>query len=79
MAAKKLNVVFEKRVEDREKGTGEKIVIAAGTKAQLTEAEYKRVKHAVRVIKDEAGKQAGPELDSGTGGDEDTGDGITGD
>lgn len=88
MAAKKLNVVYVKRVEDRDKKTGEKIVTPAGTKAELTEAEYKRVQHAVRVIKDEADEKQRPVLASGsapdaTGGagdgeDDDTGDGVTG-
>ncbi|RBP74105.1 hypothetical protein [Marinobacter nauticus] len=87
MAAKKTKVVFIKRVEDRDKN-GEKIVTPAGTKAELTEAEYKRVQHAVRVIKDEADEKQRPVLASGSapdatgsagdGEDDDTGDGATG-
>ena len=65
MAAKKLNVVYVKRVEDRDQKTGEKIVTPAGTKDQLTEAEYKRVQHAVRVIKDSEEEGARPVLASG--------------
>ncbi len=79
MPAQKVNVVYVKRVEDRDKKTGQKIVTAAGTKAQLTEAEYNRVKHAVRVIKDEAEENARPVLASGkapeAGGNAGEGDG----
>lgn len=49
MTAKKVSVVFVKRTEDRD-GKGNKIVTEIGTKADLTEAELHRVKHAVKVI-----------------------------
>ena len=49
MTAKKVSVVFVKRTEDRD-SKGNKIVTEIGTKAELTEAELQRVKHAVKVI-----------------------------
>lgn len=49
MASNKTSVVYVKRVEDRDK-KGDKVVIPAGTRAELTEAELKRVRHAVRLL-----------------------------
>lgn len=51
MSGNKVNVVYLVRVEDRDK-SGNKVVIPAGTEATLTQAEYKKVAHAVRVVKD---------------------------
>lgn len=53
MAAKKTKVVFIKRVEDRDKSTGEKTIIKAGTKTEMTAAELKKYESCVRVIKDD--------------------------
>lgn len=66
MAAKKLNVVYVKRVEDRDKKTGEKIVIKAGTKGEMTASELKKYKDCVRVIKDDGDEKQRPVLASGT-------------
>lgn len=52
MAAKKTPVVFIKRVEDRDKNTGQKIVIRAGSRAELTNAELKKLKDCVRPLED---------------------------
>lgn len=73
MAAKKTKVVYVKRVEDRDKD-GNKVVIPAGTKDELTAAELKKVKHAVRVIKEEKDVAKRPVLGSTAppaGGDDD--------
>lgn len=66
MAAQKTNVVFIKRVEDRDKKTGEKIVITAGTKGEMTAAELKKYKDCVRVIEDDGDEKQRPVLASGT-------------
>lgn len=66
MAAQKTNVVFIKRVEDRDKKTGEKIVIKAGTKGEMTASELKKYKDCVRVIKDDGDEKQRPVLASGT-------------
>lgn len=63
MAAKKTKVVYVKRVEDRDKD-GNKVVTPAGTKAELTAAELKKVQHAVREIKEEKDVSARPVLGS---------------
>ncbi len=65
MAAKKTKVVFIKRVEDRDKSTGEKIVIKAGTKGEMTAAELKQYESCVRVIKDDGELGERPVLASG--------------
>lgn len=52
MATKKLKVEFVKRCEDRDK-SGEKLVIPAGTKTEMTEAEIKKAGSKVRVIEQE--------------------------
>lgn len=58
MAAKKTPVVFIKRVEDRDKSTGKKIVIKAGSRAELTNAELKKLKDCVRPLEDlDSGKR----------------------
>lgn len=49
MASIKTSVVYVKRVEDRDK-KGQKVVIPEGTKAELTEDELRRVRHAVRIL-----------------------------
>ncbi|MDC8455335.1 hypothetical protein [Marinobacter sp. DS40M6] len=92
MAAKKTKVVFIKRVEDRDKTTGAKTVIKAGTKTEMTAAEIKKNKTRVRVIEDDAKEDSRPVLasgaapdasgdasDEGEGDDETGGDGATGD
>ena len=66
MAAKKTKVVFIKRVEDRDKSTGEKTVIKAGAKGEMTAAELKKYKDCVRVIKDDGDEKQRPVLASGT-------------
>lgn len=65
MAAKKTSVVFIKRVEDRDKKTGEKIVIPAGTKGEMTAQELKKYKDCVRVVKDDDDGKKRPVLASG--------------
>jgi len=86
MAAKKTKVVFIKRVEDRDK-TGEKIVIKAGRKGEMTAAELAKYKDCVRVLKDDGDEQKRPVLASGAAPDasgaagdgDDDGDGASGD
>jgi len=86
MAAQKTNVVFIKRVEDRDKKTGEKIVIKAGTKGEMTAAELAKYKDCVRVLKDDGDEQKRPVLASGAAPDasgaagdgDDDGDGASG-
>lgn len=86
MAAKKTKVVFIKRVEDRDK-TGEKIVIKAGSKGEMTAAELAKYKDCVRVLKDDGDEQKRPVLASGAAPDasgaagdgDDDGDGASGD
>lgn len=86
MAAKKTKVVFIKRVEDRDKA-GEKIVIKAGSKGEMTAAELAKYKDCVRVLKDDGDEQKRPVLASGAAPDasgaagdgDDDGDGASGD
>ncbi|MBY6032186.1 hypothetical protein KUV59_03330 [Marinobacter daepoensis] len=68
MAAKKTKVVFIKRVEDRDKA-GEKVVIEAGSKSEMTASELKKYQDCVRVIKDYGDEQLRPVLASGAGPD----------
>lgn len=65
MAAKKSKVVFIKRVEDRDKTTGKKTVIKAGTKTEMTAAEIKKYRSCVRVIEEEGKEGERPVLASG--------------
>lgn len=65
MAAKKTKVVFIKRVEDRDK-SGEKIVIKAGSRSEMTKTELKKYEGCVRVIDDESKTSARPVLASGS-------------
>jgi len=65
MAAKKSKVVFIKRVEDRDKTTGEKTVIKAGAKTEMTASELKKYESCVRVIKDDGEVGERPVLASG--------------
>ncbi|ATN93342.1 hypothetical protein [Marinobacter phage PS3] len=90
MAAKKTKVVFIKRVEDRNKTTGEKEITPAGTRGEMTAAGLKKYKDCVRVIKDDEEEgarpvlaaSAAPDASGGAGGgdddDESGGDGTTG-
>jgi len=64
MAAKKLKVEFVKRYEDRDKD-GNKLVIPAGTKVEMTKAEFEGAGSKVRLIHQDS-------VDGETG--EDTGD-----
>jgi len=87
MAAKKTKVVFIKRVEDRDKTTGQKTVIKAGTKTEMTASELKKYESCVRVIKDDGEEGERPVLASGAApdasgsalDDDETGDGASGD
>jgi hypothetical protein len=87
MAAKKTKVVFIKRVEDRDKTTGQKTVIKAGTKTEMTAAELKKYQSCVRVI-EEDGKEgerpvlasgAAPDASGSASDDDESGDGASGD
>lgn len=69
MAAKKLKVEFVKRFEDRDKD-GNKLVVEAGTKAEMTPDEVEQAGGKVRVIRqdreeDEAGEPDGSEGKAG--------------
>ena len=87
MAAKKTKVVFIKRVEDRDKTTGQKTVIKAGTKTEMTASELKKYESCVHVIKDDGEEGERPVLASGAApdasgsasDDDETGDGASGD
>jgi|GEM_PF-2036392 len=87
MAAKKTKVVFIKRVEDRDKTTGQKTVIKAGTKTEMTASELKKYESCVRVIKDDGEEGERPVLASGAApdasgsasDDDETDDGASGD
>ncbi|VVT02778.1 hypothetical protein MARINON1_52482 [Marinobacter salarius] len=72
MAAKKLKVIFVKRYEDRDKD-GNKVVIEAGTKTRMTEAQIKKAGTKVRVIEEEQIDEQ-PDDDEEPGGDGATGD-----
>lgn len=86
MAAKKTKVVFIKRVEDRDKD-GEKVVIKAGTRGELTVAEFKKYERCVRKIEDEGAESqrpvlasgAAPDASGGASDDDESGDEASGD
>lgn len=66
MAAKKLKVEFVKRYEDRDKN-GEKIVIPAGTKVEMTKAEYENAGSKVRLIQQDSPDDEGETEDGDDG------------
>ena len=69
MATKKVTVEFVKRYEDRDKN-GQKLIIAAGTRTEMTPAEAKKAGDKIRIIPEEPA----PQSQEGDTGEEDPGE-----